>query len=65
MIMNSSNSICLGPATTWLDRKATGKKTYENYMDGQILNENISFHDIREKIVLEIWSRNKVVHFLR
>ena len=41
------------------------KWTYENYMDGQILNENISFQDIREKIVSEIWSRNKVVHFLR
>ena len=41
------------------------KWTYESYMDGQILNENITFQDIREKIVSEIWSRNKVVHFLR
>ena len=41
------------------------KWTYDHYIDEQILNENISFPEIRDEIKSEVWSRSKVVHFLR
>ena len=41
------------------------KWTYDHYIDEQILNENISFTEIRDQIKSEVWSRSQVVHFLR
>ena len=41
------------------------KWTYDNYIDEQILNENVTFANVRELVVSEIWERRRVIYFLR
>ena len=39
--------------------------TYDNYIDEQILNENVTFANVRELGVSEVWERGRVIYFLR
>ena len=41
------------------------KWTYDNYIDEQILNENVTFANVRELVVSEVWERRRVIYFLR